>query len=230
MLLMEDRQLLEAYRNGEEAALNKVYEHYRPSVERLLRGGFSFSSGGQTFRFRGYHTAFELQDAVQEAFMKAFRQNARQGYSGLQPFGPYLMGIARNLVIDEFRRRRREMALFVPESAEVRLARSESQETSTSSQWARHWSNPEVGVMRRQQHTLVKDFLTELEPQLQQLVQLRFIDGLSQEETADLMGVDRNRIRRMIKDLRMKLLRFMKRRGQISSLDARELIKMLSMA
>lgn len=229
MLLMEDRALLEAFRRGDEAALKKVYEHYLPTVQRLLRGGFSFSSGRQTYRFRGHGSAFELQDAVQETFLKAFRPRAREGFSGVQPYGPYLLGIARNLVIDEFRRRRREMALFVPEQAEVHLARSDEQELTTTSQWTRRGANPELGALRRQQNALLKEFLKELDAEHQRLINLRFVQGLTQEETALEMALDRNRVRRMVKELRLRLLRFMKRRGQINALDARELIGMLSL-
>ncbi len=227
---MEDRRLLMAYRQGEEGALGAIYAHYQGSVAGLLRSGFSFSSGGQALRFRGYGSPFELQDALQETFLKAFGEGARQGYSGLTPFGPYLLGIARNLVIDEFRRRRREMALFVPESAEVRISQAEAlgQEVTTG-QWAGQWANPERLAIERQQSALVIDFLADLDEGQRQLVALRFVEGLSQEETADRMGVDRNRVRRMVKELRVKLLRFMKGRGHISALDASELLGLLAL-
>ena len=229
MLLMEDRPLLDAYRRGEQAALYKVYEHYKESVAKTLRIGFTFSSGGQVFRFRGYATAFGLQDALQETFLKAFGDRARSGYSGLQPFAPYLMGIVRNLVIDDFRRRRREMALFVPESAELKLSRAEeSGQQMTTGSWSRR-SNPEMRAIEREQSALVTDFLGELDDATRILVRLRFVEGRSQDEVADILGVDRNRVRRLIKDLRLKLLRFMKRRGQIRTLDANELLGMLSL-
>jgi RNA polymerase sigma-70 factor (ECF subfamily) len=228
MMLMDDRPLLDAFRRGDEAALLRIYSHYSASVRRTLKIGFSFASGGQTFRFRGYGDTFELQDILQETFMRAFGERARAGYSGLKPFGPYVMGIARNLVIDDFRRRRREMSLFVPESAEKKLHESKPEELASMGQWSRA-SNPEQNAIARQQQRLIEGFLDGLDETSRALVRLRFVDGLPQEEVAAELGVDRNRVRRLIREVRLSLLRHMKRHGQISALDANELIGMLTL-
>lgn len=227
MLMMDDRPLLDAFKAGDEAALHRVYLHYRDGVGHLLRAGFGFSSGAERLRFTGFQSEFEVEDALQETFLKAFATKARQRYSGLRPFGPYLHGIARNLVIDEFRRRKREMALFLPEGAETRLV-EESNDPSPLGDWTRSPKGPERLNIRRQEQELVGAFLESLDAELRQLVQLRFVDGLSQEDTAHRMGIDRNRVRRGVKDVRLRLLRHMKREGQIKALDARELLALLA--
>ncbi len=228
MLLMEDRALLDGFRAGEESALYRVYEHYRESVGLLLRAGFGFNSGSDRFRFQGFRTEFEVEDALQETFLKAFAVKARQRYSGLRPYAPYLHGITRNLVIDEFRRRKKEMALFIPEGVETRLV-AESAESSPVGDWTAMPKGPERLNIRREEHELVRAFLESLDEPTRQLVQLRFVDGLSQEETAERLGLDRNRVRRAIGDLRQRLLRHMKRQGQIKALDARELLALLTL-
>lgn len=227
MLMMDDRALLDGFKAGEESALYQVYLHYRDGVGKLLRGGFSFRSGSERFRFAGFQSEFEIEDALQETFLKAFAEKARLRYSGLRPYAPYLHGIARNLVIDEFRRRKREMALFIPEGAEVRLV-EESADDAPLGEWTRAPKGPERLNIRRQQQEMVQAFLESLDADQRRLVQLRFVEGLSQEETAEQMGVDRNRVRRSIKEIRARLLRHMKREGQIRALDARELLALLT--
>lgn len=229
MLLMQDRELLIAYREGRGDALNKVYHHFRDDVSRLLGAGFGFSSGGKRYRFTGYRTAFELEDAIQETFLKAFGERARNGYSGLQPFRPYLLGIARNLVIDDYRRRRREMAIFVPEEVDLQRVEPDTQGSASSmGGWGARSLDPEQEAMRAQRRELIQDFLETLDEKQRELVRLHFMERLSQESTAEAMQVDRNRIRRMVRDLRLKLLRFVKSRGQIKTLDAGELLSHLT--
>ena len=65
MILMEDRALLDAFRRGDEAALLRIYRHYNERLRGMLRAGFTFTSVGQTFRFRGYSDSFEVQDILQ---------------------------------------------------------------------------------------------------------------------------------------------------------------------
>ena len=40
-LLVDDRELLAAYRAGAPEALGRVFRHYAPGVAALLRAGFS---------------------------------------------------------------------------------------------------------------------------------------------------------------------------------------------
>lgn len=231
MLLMEDRQLLERYRAGEADALERIYRHYIGQVEALLRAGFSFSSGGKMLRFVGYRSAFERQEAVQETFIRAFSERARMGYSGLKPFAPYLLGIARNYVIDEFRRRRRELALFVPEDGEGRTldaAHPADLQHAPIGRWTRLRNDPEREASRKALRALLHEFMDELDDEAREVLTLHFIDGMSQAKVADAMRTDRNRVRKNLKETRLRLLRFMKRRGVIGSLDASEVFNALA--
>ncbi len=109
---LERRDLLARFRSGERAALEEVYRHHLPEVVQFLRRGFNIAGREGSFRFGGYHQPFDLDNAVQETFVRAFRESARLGFDGLRPFKSYLLGIARNLVIDEFRNRRSALGPF----------------------------------------------------------------------------------------------------------------------
>jgi len=227
-MLMDDRTLLEGYRRGDSKALEAVYRHHVGHVELLLKKGFSFSSGGRTFRFVGFASAVERQEVLQETFIRAFGERARMGYSGLKPFKPYLLGIARNLVIDEFRRRQREMSLFVLEDGTdgqiLDVVDKALLENSPVGDWARRQSNPERLVARRRMDALMREFIAELDEEATHLIQIHFIEGNSQHDTAELLGLDRNKVRKQLRMLRLRLLRFMKSRGRIHSLDPDELL------
>jgi len=228
---MEDRGLLEAYRSGQSDALETVYRHYVGAVERLVRFGFSFSSMGRPFRFMGYSSEFERQEMVQETFIRVFGVKARQGYSGLKPFGPYVSGIARNLVVDEFRRRRREMSLFVSEEGDLQSLDVVDRALLAQSpvgQWSRKLESPEEVIAKSELSALMVDFITSLDEKSETLVSAHFIGGCSQSEVGELLGLDRNGVRKEIRKLRLKLLMFMKSRGEIGSLDATELMKALT--
>src|SRR3954471_13952893 len=102
-LFVGRRELLQAFRAGDRRALEDVYRHYRGDVAAFLSHGFSFRSGERTLRFRGYTQPFDLNNAVQETFTRAFKQSARLGYDRVRPYTGYLLVIARNIVIDELR-------------------------------------------------------------------------------------------------------------------------------
>lgn len=105
-LLPNDRSLLEAFRRGEESALERVYFEYASALFAFLKQGFLFSSAGKNFAFNGFVTAWQIEDTVQDVFLKAFRDEARLSYDGLRPFKGYLFTIAKNSVMDLYRRER----------------------------------------------------------------------------------------------------------------------------
>src|SRR5260370_32678632 len=112
-LLIERRELLDRFKRGERRALEEVYRHYAPELAAFLQRGFTFSSGGRPLRFSGYAQPFDLDNALQETFLRAFKESARVGYDGLHPYKSYLFAIARNLVLDEFRNREVAMSPFI---------------------------------------------------------------------------------------------------------------------
>src|SRR5260370_40880082 len=112
-LLIERRELLDRFKKGERRALEDVYRHYVSDVAAFLQRGFTFNSAGRSLRFVGYAQPFDLDNALQETFTRAFKESARLGYDGLHAYKNYLLAIARNLVLDEFRHREVAMSPFI---------------------------------------------------------------------------------------------------------------------
>ena len=100
----ENQELLLAFREGTREALTRVYQHYVDEVARGVRRGFFLGEGRE--RIPGAPDDQAQRELVQEVFLRAFSEKARNAYDGLRPFRPYLMRIVRNLLIDYWRRRR----------------------------------------------------------------------------------------------------------------------------
>ena len=114
MNLEDDPERVEAFRRGDRELLAQLYHTHLSAVEKLLRLGFTFTSQGKTVRFRGFQEPFLLQESIQEGFLRAFREEARQAWSPDKPWRPYLLAIVRNQVIDQFRKQQVEQRYFVP--------------------------------------------------------------------------------------------------------------------
>jgi RNA polymerase sigma factor (sigma-70 family) len=204
------RALLSGFRAGEREALTTVYRMHAETVALLLRQGFSFESGGHRHRFAGYGSGFELQDALHETFRRAFEPRAREGYDGIRPYGAYVTTIARNLVLRSFRDRE---VLFPLETTDA--------DPSTTPMLAAVdvGPTPERELHDRQVLELVERFLATLTPDERRLIELRHVEGLSQRDAADALGLGRQRIRTREQALRTKLLAYLREHGEVALVD-----------
>lgn len=204
-------ELLRGFKAGERAALTTVYRKHVEDIALLLRRGFGFEHGGQRHRFVGYGSGFELQDMVHETFRRAFEPRARAAYDGIRPYGAYVSTIARNLVLRSFRARERLFPLAEREGAPVVSA--------TLGAAIGPSCDPERELHDAQVRELVARFLAGLEPQQRRLVELRFVEGLSQRDAATALGIGRQRIRTREQRLRAELLGFLREQGEAGLVD-----------
>jgi RNA polymerase sigma factor (sigma-70 family) len=204
------RALLQGFRAGEREALTTVYRMHAESVALLLRHGFSFESGGHRHRFAGYGSGFELQDALHETFRRAFEPRAREGYDGIRPYGAYVTTIARNLVLRSFRARE----VLFPLEASDELGSTNVQVVAIDV-----GPTPERELHDRQVLELVERFLATLTPDERRLIELRHVEGLSQRDAADVLGLGRQRVRTREQALRTKLLAYLREHGEAALVD-----------
>ena len=201
-LLLSDRELLDSFRRGEGQAIERVYHAFVAPVTALLKNGFSFMSGGRTTYFKGFSDTWELECAVQDVFIQAFSERARQSYDGIKPFGPYLMTIARNRVIS--------------------LLRSETREQRRRSLLADEGpppgpESPEKHAIRQQLNKIVQEFVSNLDPELAQFFLRRYGEDRNLMETARRLGLTRMKARIRDRKLRKQFLEFLRDRGLLSS-------------
>lgn len=182
--LTQDRALLDGFRRGDRRRLEQVYRLYVREVMTVARHGF----------IRGPHRlpgvgAVEVMDVVQEVFLRAFGEDARRGYDGLRPYGPYLRQITRNLLTDRARRRATDVA-------KIEALEREEMEPAAP---------PEERLDFQRRRELTRAFLATQSEEVQTFVRLRFDEEKSQADVKAAMDVTRRRVRtleaRVLRDL-----------------------------
>lgn len=146
---------------GDGAALGMLYDRYSTSVYSLA---LRILSDRQL-----------AEELVQETFLRVWRQAA--SYQAMRgALAAWILGIARNLAIDELRRRgaRPQVA---PGDADERLALVESDEDDPSDQ-----------VYTRIRHDVVAGALDQLPGAQREVLELAYFGGLSQSEIAGRLG------------------------------------------
>lgn len=199
--LLEDRELQEAFRRGERAALEKVYRSYLRPLYAMLSRGFPFESGGCRRFFKGFSDPSAIEEAVQEVFLRAFAPAARLAYDGLTPYRNYLFTIARNILIDSIRLGGRHA------SVEVVEVESEAPEQGAV------LAHPENDVDHAELVGHCERFIASLEPLERRLFEARFREGLSVEEAARCLRISEHHVKRGEKSLRKRFFHVMKAHG-----------------
>jgi len=158
------REVLEAFRRREPAALEQFFDHYFDLVFGLV------------LRLLGNRTAAE--DTTQEVFFKVYRAADRLD-PGRDP-APWIAAIAYNACRDLWR--------SVPQRIE---RHSDSIDDPALAQTLTRGTNdPERDTLARERERLVQTALTELPEPLRVAVVLHDYQGLSHQEIADMLGIE----------------------------------------
>jgi RNA polymerase sigma-70 factor, ECF subfamily len=175
-----DEQIMEGVRRGDSQAIGTLYDRY---------AGVIFSLG---LRMLGDRETTE--ELVQEVFLRAWRQ-AGTYQPRLGRLSTWLMGIARNLAVDELRRR---------------AARPRRSDGDADEQLARIAASGEgdpveqLWITTRRQE--VRGALAALPPPQRQVMELAYYSGLTQSEIAarlgDPLGTVKTRMRLATQKLR----------------------------
>lgn len=199
-IFANNRDLLDRFRRGDRDALGAVYYRYVDDVATLARRGFTIESSGHA-RVRGLGAEGE-RELVQETFLKGFAEKARLAYDGVSPYRPYLLRITKNLMIDRYR-----AAQHTPvdlDDAGVgdidRLLAANADLAAGDERTDLHWKRLSAAT---------NEYVASLDDESRRLVALRFVEELSQDDTALRLKCSRRRVRtvedRVIAGLRKEL-------------------------
>lgn len=194
------RDRLDAFRRGDRQILAELFCHSVKDVSLVLRQGFQI----RHVRVRGVNDVDRERELTQEVFLRAFSEKSRLAYNGLTPYRPYLVQIARNLLIDQAR-----AAGTSPERvSDEELAEFPSLE-------------PEAADVLQQNRlrAATQAFCSKLPERLQRFVRLRFEEGLSQHDAAQALGVSRRQIRTWEGDVRAQLSTALQAQGLMEESD-----------
>lgn len=180
-----DEDLMEALCNGEKPALGEIVRRYQNDIYRFC-----------VHYLRDSERAKEI---AQETFLRVFV--ARGRFDGTRKFRPWVLCIARNLCLNDLKRKK-----AVPmESLEqyASSAREDSGELMPTSA-----DGPDEILIAGERRKMLARMLEELDEESRELLTLRFFQRMSARDIADIVGSTegavRTRLHRLLKGLQKK--------------------------
>jgi RNA polymerase sigma-70 factor (ECF subfamily) len=154
---VEDIQLIQQSQQGDTQAFGDLYERYAPRVFRYL--------------YAHLDNRLDAEDLTEEVFLRVWKSLGGYQEQGV-PFLAFLFRVARNALIDHYRRSGKNLAETPIEDMQLR--------------------EPGVGpveaVTALLEHQQLRAMLEELREDYRTVLVLRFLSELSPEETARAMG------------------------------------------
>lgn len=154
------------------------------------------------YRFTG--SSEEAQDLTQEVFLRIFR-TLRSFRAGEGSFSVWLNRLSRNLLIDHYRRSRRDR---LTESLEDQLPRVEESGAVTA--------RADGLLAGREASEMLQYGLSRLSPELREAVILRDVEELEYKEIASVLAVPEGTVKSRINRGRAELARVLRKRGAVT--------------
>ncbi|MCZ7664078.1 MAG: sigma-70 family RNA polymerase sigma factor [Thermoleophilia bacterium] len=158
-----DEDLATRAQRGDVAAYEELVRRYQRLVYRIL-----WSRGGGT--------AEDVEDMAQDTFVKVWERLST--YDARLPFKPWIARVAGNLAIDRHRARARR-----PVTVELAPGQTESQAVSD------HRADPAEAVTGSEEQRALLTHLRHLPPHYREVLVLRFVEDLSYEQIAEVLGI-----------------------------------------
>lgn len=165
---------------------------------------------GRIFRLAQHITQNreDAEDVLQETFMKAYEHLDQ--FKGDAKFYTWIVRIAVNQALMKLRRRKTDKSVSLDEQIDT----GEDTIVREIAAWD---EDPEQRFTREELHGILDRAIQSLDPPYRSVFILRDIDELSTEETAEALGLSvpavKSRLLRARLQLREKLTRFFKRKG-----------------
>ncbi len=178
-----DEQLMEALDAGDDQALAELVERYQNDIFRFC-----------LHYIKNIEVAKEM---AQETFLRIY--TARSRFEVSRKFKPWMLCIARNLCLNELKRRKMVQMETLEEYASS--AREESGEILKAPE-----DSPYELLLTQERHRYLFDVLDALPDEAREIVVLRYFQKLSAREIADIVdsteGAVRTRLHRILKQMR----------------------------
>jgi RNA polymerase sigma-70 factor (ECF subfamily) len=162
---IDDAALLDRASSGDRRAFGQLYERYRHQIYRYVYYRISPPD--------------EAEDVTESVFLKVWQTLPRleSEQRPVRHFRAWLYRIAHNAVVDYHRN---------PQDV-VSLDKAGSLQDPAPM--------PEFAAQSRQESQNLRAAIARLEPKLQQVLTCRFINQLSHNETASIMGINEGHVR-----------------------------------
>lgn len=183
-LVNDDVQLVRRCLAGDDTAWEEIVRQYSRRIYNLA------------YRFVGNHEAAE--DLAQEVFLRLYR-TLDQYNPAAGNLSNWLMRVARNLIIDDWRRRSRTPAES-SDDLEVHSYRLQSRVES-----------PQKLVERRELSQQIQKAIDKLSPDLRTVIILRDIEELSYQEIVATLKIPEGTVKSRINRGRIELAKILRR-------------------
>jgi len=180
---VSDETLMSRYAGGDERAFEAVYRRHRAGLRRFFARQCGSEATGQ--------------ELAQEVWFRVIRAVQEGNYSADGRFGPYLYRIARNHLIDWYRKTGSYREIEIDETTE-----NETESAMLESSGAR---NPEQELGDKQ---ALKNVLSAIEdlPQEQRTALMMYLESdMSYEEIAEATGTNRETVKSRLRYARQTL-------------------------
>jgi RNA polymerase sigma-70 factor (ECF subfamily) len=192
--VFDEQALVARAREGDAAAYNELVGRYERKIFRLAK---HITQNDE-----------DAEDVLQESFMKAFEH--LPDFQGQSKFYTWIVRIAVNESLMKLRKRKSDRTVPLDEPVDT----GEDTVVREIAVWE---ENPEQRYSREEMGQILDDAVQGLKPAFRTVFVLRDIEELSTEETAEALDISvpavKSRLLRARLQLREKLTRFFKRKG-----------------
>ena len=163
-----DHDLLAAVRAGDFGAFEEIVRRYRDRIYRMAHGMTASPS--------------EAEEVVQETFLSLFRSLA--SFRGDSAVGTWIFRVASNTALMALRRRRRKPLLSIEDSIPEGVPVTRG--LGPSGEWARQ---PDEKLLSKELGSHIQRALARLPEKYRLVLLLRDVEGLSNDEVAEALGI-----------------------------------------
>jgi RNA polymerase sigma-70 factor, ECF subfamily len=163
-------RLVQRAQSGDAEAFGELYDRYVDVVYRYV-----------SYRVSSRQLA---EDLTSETFLRALRRISSFSWQG-RDVGAWFVTIARNLIADHYKSSRYRLEMTTDD---VSVATGVPRDGLVE-------SSPEHAVVESMQNKVLLEAVKKLNPEQQECIALRFLQGLSVAETAAVMGKNEGAIK-----------------------------------
>ncbi len=187
---LTDQILVEKIKTGDYQAFESLVNRYESKVYRLA--------------IRMLRNPEDAEDALQETFLQVYR--GLKSFEGRSTFSTWLFRLATNVCLMKIRHRATEPAKFLP--LEDYLPRHEAGEHPQMIDWS---DRPEEALLSKESREKMMGALEKLPPDYRAVFILRDMEGFSNAETGEALGISVAAVKSRLHRARLTL------RGLLSS-------------
>lgn len=187
--MADERQLIERYQQGDQAAAEAIFRLYHPAIHNLA--------------YRMLGGSPDVEDCVQEVFLRAFR--GLKGFRGEASLKTWLYRIATNTCLNYLDKAKRQAP-----TASLDAEPPSNEGAPLGEILASPERGPEERLALRELEDAIQDALEKLTPEFRTALVLRDVEGMSYEEVASATGTALGTVKSRIARARAQAVRWLK--------------------